>query len=130
MFATSQKVSMEEIEAQLPQSKEELDTQISPEPSSYHEPNGVPVFTPDYDTFKDFYKFVRSIEHYGHKAGLVKIIPPKEWVDQQNTSLQKLEQVQIQKALSQNFNCGGLPAGAHRQLNIEVKKKAFSGILH
>lgn len=44
---------------------------------------GVPriqVFKPTYEEFKDFPKFIAYMESKGaHKAGLAKIIPPKEW---------------------------------------------------
>uniref|UniRef100_T1ITK4 [histone H3]-trimethyl-L-lysine(9) demethylase n=1 Tax=Strigamia maritima TaxID=126957 RepID=T1ITK4_STRMM len=39
------------------------------------------VFRPTYDEFKDFNKYMQHVESVGaHKAGLAKIIPPKEWV--------------------------------------------------
>ncbi|KAG4069071.1 hypothetical protein HA402_008382 [Bradysia odoriphaga] len=39
------------------------------------------VFRPTWDEFKDFKKFVEYMESQGaHKAGLAKVIPPKEWV--------------------------------------------------
>ncbi|KAJ6647124.1 putative lysine-specific demethylase 4B [Pseudolycoriella hygida] len=39
------------------------------------------VFRPTYEEFKDFKKFVEYMESQGaHKAGLAKVIPPKEWV--------------------------------------------------
>lgn len=33
------------------------------------------------DQFRSFKKFVDKINHYGMEAGIVKIIPPKEWYD-------------------------------------------------
>jgi jmjN domain len=29
--------------------------------------------------FEDFLSFVQAIDSYGREAGIVKIIPPKEW---------------------------------------------------
>jgi hypothetical protein len=99
-----------------------------PTPAYYHEDSGVPVFKPDMDTFKDFYQFILSIEDYGLRAGLVKVIPPQEWIDQQYTSIDKIQKFQITKPITQQFNCGGLPAGSHRQLNIEGRK-SYTGII-
>ncbi|XP_043240516.1 proline-rich protein 36-like, partial [Amphibalanus amphitrite] len=49
---------------------------------------GVPqimVFRPTYEEFKDFAKYIEYIESQGaHKAGVAKIIPPKEWVPRRN----------------------------------------------
>jgi hypothetical protein len=57
------------------------------EPAYYE--NGVPVFTPTYTEFFNFKLFVKSIEEYGFKAGLVKVIPPKQWTDLNVTSLDR-----------------------------------------
>ncbi|KAI8909715.1 JmjC domain, hydroxylase-domain-containing protein [Gorgonomyces haynaldii] len=92
------------------------------QPDHFAEPEGVPVFKPTYEEFKDFKTFVQSIEHYGQRVGLAKVIPPKEWLDQQNTSFEQVEKLVIKRPISQEFNCGGLPAGAQRQFNIETKK--------
>lgn len=43
---------------------------------------GVPVFEPTMAEFEGeggFYGYVRRIEKYGMRAGIVKVIPPKEW---------------------------------------------------
>lgn len=43
---------------------------------------GVPVFEPTLAEFEQeggFYGYVRRIEKYGMRAGIVKVIPPKEW---------------------------------------------------
>ncbi|CEP18906.1 hypothetical protein [Parasitella parasitica] len=59
----------------------------------YDQENGgrIPIFTPSWDEFKDFKAFVENIEEYGKEAGIVKIIPPKEWRDQ----LPRIQQHQI-----------------------------------
>jgi len=31
------------------------------------------------DQFRDFKKFIERIDDYGMKAGIVKVVPPKEW---------------------------------------------------
>lgn len=43
---------------------------------------GVPVFEPTIEEFEKeggFYGYVQRIERYGMRAGIVKVIPPKEW---------------------------------------------------
>jgi len=43
---------------------------------------GVPVFEPTMDEFAEeggFYGYIKRIEKYGQRAGIVKVIPPKEW---------------------------------------------------
>lgn len=92
-------------------------------PSFYFEPNGVPVFQPTMDEFRDFYRFVLSIESYGMEAGLVKIIPPKEWFEDFELNFKVLKDFKI-KPIKQKFNCGaGLPLGAYRQVNMGSAKE-------
>lgn len=43
--------------------------------------DGVPVFRPSFNEFHDFYSYVQSINHHGMQSGIVKIIPPQEWLD-------------------------------------------------
>lgn len=43
---------------------------------------GIPVFEPTMEEFEGeggFYGFVRRIEKYGMRSGVVKVVPPKEW---------------------------------------------------
>ena len=52
------------------------------EPAFYFEgQDSIPVFKPTIEEFQDFYTFVKRIEKHGQKAGLAKIIPPKEWIE-------------------------------------------------
>jgi hypothetical protein len=48
---------------------------------------GIPVFKPTYHEFKDFEKYVKSIEPWGMTSGIVKVVPPKEWQVSPNHTL-------------------------------------------
>lgn len=41
--------------------------------------DGVPVFEPTMEEFKDFYKYNKAINPYGMQSGIVKVVPPPEW---------------------------------------------------
>lgn len=32
------------------------------------------------DQFKSFSRFVDKINHYGMQSGIIKVVPPKEWL--------------------------------------------------
>ena len=36
-------------------------------------------FSQTMDQFQDFQLFIKKIDKYGMQAGIVKVIPPKEW---------------------------------------------------
>jgi hypothetical protein len=40
---------------------------------------GIPVFKPTWWEFQDFEKYMNSIEPWGTRSGIVKVIPPKQW---------------------------------------------------
>jgi hypothetical protein len=40
---------------------------------------GIPVFKPTMDEFRDFEQYMKRVECWGMKSGIVKVIPPKEW---------------------------------------------------
>jgi hypothetical protein len=85
-------------------------------------PDQVPVFKPTYEQFKDFESFVKMIEPIGLSVGLVKVVPPKEWLDMMPTAFDRIHKLQIKNSISQEFYSGGLTPGAFRQINIESKK--------
>lgn len=67
---------------------------------------GVPVFIPNYEDFKDFYKYMVSIDEYGMKSGIVKVIPPKEWLAKLENppGLDMLRRVKIRTPIQQHVN--------------------------
>lgn len=42
--------------------------------------DGVPIFRPSFEEFKDFEKYMKAINKYGMQSGVVKVMPPKEWI--------------------------------------------------
>lgn len=51
------------------------------EPDHYYDDGTVPVFKPSMEQFRSFPDFIKRIDRYGMRSGIVKVIPPKEWVD-------------------------------------------------
>lgn len=41
---------------------------------------GIPVFKPTMEEFQDFEQYMERVEVWGRKSGIVKIIPPAEWL--------------------------------------------------
>ncbi|TPX64393.1 hypothetical protein SpCBS45565_g05918 [Spizellomyces sp. 'palustris'] len=91
-------------------------------PDHYYEPNGVPVFKPTDEQFKDFAAFMRAIDSFGKAAGIVKIIPPQEWSERLPDISPALTEVKIRKPIVQEITGGGLPMGTYFQMNIEQRK--------
>ena len=71
-----------------------------------HYEGSVPVFKPDHATFQDFYKFMTEVDKYGLKSGIIKIIPPKEWLDevQYPPSAETLQKIRIKTPIQQHIS--------------------------
>lgn len=113
------------------------------DPNSHLDESAIPVFEPTMSQFADFYKFCEAINDWGMKTGIVKIVPPKEWVDslpsirapdvaQQEKatgaaegSLPTLEGVRIRSAIAQHFGPAFKP-GLWRQTNITRPAKIWN----
>jgi len=81
------------------------------------------VFRPTWEEFKDFNKYMEYIESIGaHKAGLAKIIPPKEWVPRRKGyDLQDLMSFKIPDPISQMMDGN---KGVFQSFN--VRKRAMT----
>ncbi|KAK3812495.1 MAG: JmjC domain, hydroxylase-domain-containing protein [Linnemannia elongata] len=71
------------------------------------------------DQFKDFSTFCESIVSYGREAGLVKIIPPKEWTAALPDLSERLSSVRIKTPIIQHIRG---TKGIYSQTNIESRK--------
>lgn len=67
--------------------------------------DGVPVFRPSFNEFHDFYSYVQSINHHGMQSGIVKIIPPQEWLDMVDSPprVEILQDIKIRKPIQQHI---------------------------
>ncbi|KAI9031576.1 JmjC domain, hydroxylase-domain-containing protein [Phycomyces nitens] len=88
-------------------------------PSEYYDQdNGssVPVFRPTMEQFEDFGRFMEAVDSHGRKAGIVKVIPPKEWKDQLTISKQTLGLLRVKNPIAQ-YILGS--KGCYSQTNVE-----------
>lgn len=86
--------------------------------------NGVPIFKPSFKDFKSFDSYINSIKKYGFVSGVIKVIPPKEWVQQLTTDehyldAQLLKAIKIKSPIQQNITGN---KGLYMVQNIEKKK--------
>ncbi|GAA5915820.1 hypothetical protein JCM8208_006875 [Rhodotorula glutinis] len=67
---------------------------------------GVPVFEPTMADFADnggFYGYVKRIEKYGLRSGIVKVVPPKEWTDSLKPVDKPLRSIRLRDAIEQHM---------------------------
>lgn len=86
--------------------------------------NGVPVFEPTMEEFRDFYLYNKAINRYGMQSGIVKVIPPPEWVALlKGTYTEKnLLQVKIRNPIVQNINVTAGYLGVFSLQNVERQR--------
>ncbi|GAA6035462.1 hypothetical protein JCM8097_000266 [Rhodosporidiobolus ruineniae] len=67
---------------------------------------GVPVFEPTMEDFEGnggFYGYVKRIEKYGMRSGIVKVIPPKEWSNDLPSVLPPLRDIRLREPIEQHM---------------------------
>lgn len=86
--------------------------------------NGVPVFEPTMDEFRDFYLYNKAINRYGMQSGIVKVIPPPEWVAllKGTYTEDNLLQVKIRNPIVQNINVTAGYLGVFSLQNVERQR--------
>ncbi|KAF9242788.1 JmjC domain, hydroxylase-domain-containing protein [Melanogaster broomeanus] len=80
---------------------------------------GIPVFKPTMEEFADFEKYMTNIECWGLRSGIVKVIPPKEWVDALPPIKDQLANLKIRSPIEQHMLGRG---GLFRQENVEKRR--------
>ncbi|GAB0143882.1 hypothetical protein EsHS_00004383 [Epichloe bromicola] len=75
----------------------------------------VPIFRPTWHQFRDFKKFMKKVDCYGMKSGIIKIIPPKEWKDAQPPLDELVKTIRVREPIKQDIMGSN---GTYRQVNI------------
>jgi hypothetical protein len=72
------------------------------------------------EEFADFEGYMEKVAPWGHRSGIVKVIPPKEWTNSlPKITAEQLENIKIKGAIQQNMQGR---AGMYRANNIEKNK--------
>jgi hypothetical protein len=69
--------------------------------------------------FRDFKKYMDKIDKFGMKSGIVKVIPPQEWRDNQPALDELVKTIKIKNPISQEFMG---THGIYTQANIEKQR--------
>ncbi|KAK9470222.1 DNA damage-responsive transcriptional repressor RPH1 [Dipodascopsis tothii] len=88
-------------------------------PDHYYDGGNIPVFKPTMQQFKSFPEYIKSIDSYGMKSGIVKVIPPTEWLCSLPPMDQKVRNLKIQRPIEQHISGSG---GVFYQANIEKSR--------
>ncbi|KAI6780855.1 DNA damage-responsive transcriptional repressor-like protein [Emericellopsis cladophorae] len=75
----------------------------------------VAIFKPTMHQFKDFDKFMAKVNSYGMKSGIIKIVPPKEWLDEQPPLDEMVKTLRVREPIKQDIMGSN---GTYRQVNI------------
>nr|CAE47960.1 jumonji family transcription factor, putative [Aspergillus fumigatus] len=89
------------------------------EPDHYYGGGKIPVFKPTMDQFRDFQSFIGKVDHYGMRSGIIKVIPPKEWLDAQPPLDEAVKKIRVKNPIMQEFHGSH---GTYTQANIERQR--------
>ncbi|KAJ5771399.1 uncharacterized protein N7511_003450 [Penicillium nucicola] len=89
------------------------------EPDHYYGGGKIPVFKPTMDQFQDFQAFIKKINKYGMQAGIVKVVPPKEWSESLPPLDDAVKNIRVKNPIMQEFHGSH---GTYTQANIERQR--------
>ncbi|KAL8712814.1 MAG: hypothetical protein Q9220_003022 [cf. Caloplaca sp. 1 TL-2023] len=109
----------EAIEKTVEKHEEDAINDEEIEPDHYYEGGKIPVFKPTMDQFRSFKTFISKIDKYGMKSGIVKVIPPQEWIDGLPALDEAVKTVKVKNPITQEFHG---THGTYTQANIEKQR--------
>ena len=81
--------------------------------------DGIPIFEPTMEDFRDFKKYVSGTEPYGMQSGIVLINPPEEWKRAQKDLSEQVKSIRVKNPITQEFS--GMQ-GIYTQNNMEKQR--------
>ncbi|PGH01625.1 hypothetical protein AJ79_07873 [Helicocarpus griseus UAMH5409] len=88
-------------------------------PDHFYGGGKIPVFKPTMDQFRDFAAFIQKVDSYGMKSGVIKVIPPKEWIDSLPSLDDPIKSIRVKNPIMQEFHGSH---GTYTQANIEKQR--------
>ncbi|KAI4261917.1 MAG: hypothetical protein L6R42_002898 [Xanthoria sp. 1 TBL-2021] len=111
---------LSELEAEtVEKADEELVDHGEIKPDHYYEGGKIPVFKPTMGQFRSFKTFISKIDKYGMKSGIVKVIPPQEWLDGLPALDEAVKTVKVKNPITQEFHG---THGTYTQANMEKQR--------
>ncbi|KAJ5166878.1 uncharacterized protein N7482_005659 [Penicillium canariense] len=104
---------------ETPIKQEEPEQEEDIEPDHYYGGGKIPVFKPTMDQFRDFQSFISKIDKYGMQAGIVKVVPPKEWTESLHPLDDAVKTIRVKNPIMQEFHGSH---GTYTQANIERQR--------
>ncbi|KAJ5091662.1 hypothetical protein NUU61_006532 [Penicillium alfredii] len=99
--------------------KQEIEEEEEIEPDHYYGGGKIPVFKPTMDQFRDFQSFINRIDKYGMQAGIVKVVPPKEWSESLPALDDAVKNIRVKNPIMQEFHGSH---GTYTQANMERQR--------
>ncbi|KAL5352844.1 hypothetical protein ACLOAV_002792 [Pseudogymnoascus australis] len=91
-------------------------------PDHYADEGRVPVFKPTMHQFKDFQVYMDRINAYGMQSGIVKVVPPQEWLDNQPAPDEIIKTIRVREPIKQDIMGTN---GTYRQMNL-LHQRAYN----
>ncbi|OBT98424.1 hypothetical protein VE01_03087 [Pseudogymnoascus verrucosus] len=91
-------------------------------PDHYADEGRVPVFKPTMHQFKDFQVYMDRINKYGMQSGIVKVVPPQEWLDNQPAPDEIIKTIRVREPIKQDIMGTN---GTYRQMNL-LHQRAYN----
>ncbi|OBT44892.1 hypothetical protein VE00_04738 [Pseudogymnoascus sp. WSF 3629] len=91
-------------------------------PDHYADEGRVPVFKPTMHQFKDFQVYMDRINKYGMQSGIVKVVPPQEWLDNQPEPDEIIKTIRVREPIKQDIMGTN---GSYRQMNL-LHQRAYN----